>query len=177
MATNLKAIHSKIALVRSSGAKLNELIHETALMILEHAQKHGDCTPAFQLVLAMPASMRRSMLIQWFATFSPIRIKTDFSGVGMLKPTSKGYTDFDIEAASVTPFYVMAEGTPENAPKMLDFMAILNLVKKAVERIESEADEGHIAEDDKAPALALAKSIRSVLKGNVAPSTEGVTLN
>lgn len=140
--------------------KVNEYVHETAVMIMEHALKCGDCTTAQGLVMAMPASIRREMMILWFKSFSPIVVKNDDKWrAKMHKEGSKLYVPFDIEAAKATPFYTLAEKNKERAP--LDFDALLKMVERLATQIEKRVENGEVAEE----AIATAEDVARRLKG------------
>ena len=91
------------------GHEKDEAAHLAAMMILEKAEKHGDCSHAAELAkLLSPA--RRENLRAWFARFSPISVdisrkqhKAHFfkSANGERKP-------FDLAGARRTPFYKLA---------------------------------------------------------------------
>lgn len=142
---SLKKIDSQIKRVTTNGAKLNQLIHSTAMLIAQHAADHGDCTRALTLVKAMPASMRRTMLVLWFNTFTPIRVIFQNDKVGMVKETAKGFTPFDLEAGEATPFYELAEQNAEKEP--LDFDKLIALLPALAKRIEKKIENGEVAEE------------------------------
>lgn len=143
---SVKKINSNIRFITTNGDKLNARIHETAVMIAEHAKEHGQCTLALALVKAMPASMRRTMLVLWFATFTPIRVVEKNDKVGMLKSDAKGFTPFDIEAGTAKPFYELAKDKPEADDLTTDGVnkAIASLIARLTKRI----DEGKVAAND-----------------------------
>lgn len=155
--TTLKKIDANLKRITTNGHKLNVLIHDTGMLILEHAKEHGDCTRALSLVKAMPASMRRTMLIQWIETFSPIRVRFNDDKVGMLKEKAKTYTPFDLKGAAATPFYEMAEATPEKAP--LTYEQVLAMLPALAKRIQKRAEEGEIEENAIEKSLKLAKAL------------------
>lgn len=154
---SLKVIDRQIKTIVTNAAKLNVLIHETAVLIAEHAKEHGDCTRALSLVKAMPASMRRTMLVLWFDTYTPIRVVDKNDKVGMLKPEQKGYTPFDIEGGKETPFYELAEQNPEAG--ILDFDKLVALVGRLGKQIEKRIEEGKVAEADVESAKAIARTV------------------
>lgn len=162
---SLKKIDANIKTVTTNAAKLNTLIHETGVMVLEHAKEHGDCTRALSLVKAMPASMRRTMLVLWFETYSPIRVKFTADKVGILKADAKNFTDWDIEGAKATPFFELAEQNPE---KSYDFEALVKMVQGLAKQIEKKVEEGKVPDADKASALALAAKVSGLKLGRVA---------
>lgn len=142
---SLKSIDQRIRRIVTNSAKLNVLIHETAVMVAKHASEHGDCTRALSLVKAMPASMRRTMLVLWFNTYTPIRVVLTNDKVGMLKPEAKGYVPFDIEGGSETPFYELAEQNAESQP--LDFDKLVAMLPALAKRIEKKIENGEVADD------------------------------
>lgn len=148
---SLKKIDIRIASIARNSTALNDQIHGTAVMILEHAKEHGDCTRALALVKAMPASMRRTMLVLWFNTFSPIRVVEKNDKVGMLKADAKGFTDWDVEGAKAKPFYELAKNKPEADDLTTEGVnkAIASLIARLTKRI----DEGKVAANDKDAVL------------------------
>ncbi len=158
----LKDINKNIKLITTAGARLNVLIHETAMLIVMHAKEHNDCSPALRLAFAMPASMRRQMLVMWFQTFTPIRMNLDNNKVGLLKPEQKGYTPFDLEAADATPFYVMAEQNKEGSNKTYDFAALVAMVSSLSKRIDKMVEENKVKEEDTASAKAISERLSSL---------------
>jgi len=167
--SNLSNINKNIKLVTTAGAKLNGLIHETAMMIAEHAKEHGDCSPALRLAFAMPASMRRTMLVLWFQTFTPIRMNLDNNKVGMLKPEQKGYTPFDLESGDSTPFFLLAEQNKEASSKTYDYAAIIAMVWQLSKRIDKLVEDGKVPEDDQPTAKAISERIASLKFSRVVP--------
>lgn len=155
---SLKQIDQKIRRITTNAQKLNELIHETAVMVAEHAKEHGDCTRALTLVKAMPASMRRTMLVLWFNTYTPIRVVFTNDKVGILKESAKGYTPFDIESGKETPFYELAEQNAETQP--LDFDKLIAMLPALAKRIEKKVEEGEVEEN----AVPIANNIATTLK-------------
>ncbi len=150
---SLKKIDSNIKRIVTNANKLNMLIHETGMLVLEHAAEHGDCTRALTLVKAMPASMRRTMLILWFNTYSPIRVNLNNDKVGLLKDGAKGYVPFNIDGARETPFFQLAEENPE---KSYDFAALVKMVERIGKQIEKKIEDGKVPAEDVPSAKAIA---------------------
>lgn len=167
---SLKKIDSNIKRIVTNAAKLNVLIHETALLVLGHAAEHGDCTRALALVKAMPASHRRTMLIAWFDKYSPIRVILANDKVGMLKDTAKGFVAFNVEGATAEPFYAIAEATPEKPP--FDLNAMLKFIESAAKRVQTQIDEGRVPDADVSTAQALIASIKAVKVERVVPAND-----
>jgi hypothetical protein len=99
-------IVDRIYVVKRTGrSDANAFIHETALLILRHAEKYQDASAARQLVEALPATFRRNLLIAWFGEFSPISIKSETMRLRMRKPEERRYRPFDLGQAARIPFF------------------------------------------------------------------------
>lgn len=159
-ATTLKAIDKNIKMVATSGAKLNKLIHDTAMQIANHAKEHGDCTRALMLAKAMPASMRRTMLVLWFHTFTPIRVMLQNDKVGISKEGAKLYVDWNLEEGDQTPFYELAEQNPEQQP--MDIEKILGLIAGLAKRIEKKVEEGAVKPEAVEGAKSLSRALSAI---------------
>lgn len=147
--------------ITTNGDKLNAYIHETAMMIATHAKEHGDCSIANDLIMALPASMRREMLILWFSKFTPIVTKNDSAWVAkMHKEGTKLYVPFDLEAGKETPFWKLAEENKEREP--LDFDGLVALVKRLATTIEKKVEKGEVRDSDVASAKAMAAQISAL---------------
>lgn len=169
----LKNIDRNIRTITTNAAKLNMLIHTTGIMVLEHAKEHRDCTRALALVKAMPASMRRTMLVLWFETYSPIRIREANDKVGILKEAAKGYTDWNIEGAKEMPFFELANQNPE---KSYSFDDLVKMVERLSKQIEKKIADGKVPEDDVASAQALAITIGGLKVERVKPANNNADL-
>jgi hypothetical protein len=171
----LKAIDAATVKFTTNAAKLNDQAHSLALSILKHAAPvdaggfgHGDCTRALMLVKAMPASMRRTMLIQWFAKYSPIAVKLSDQGdnVGYTASYGKLTTDaaklskWDIAGADAEPFWKLAEGTPEE--KVYDLKTLLKMLEGLAKRIDAIADKDGIEPTVAAHAKRIAGEVRTI---------------
>jgi len=154
---SLKVIDKNIKTITTNAAKLNVLIHQTAMLIMGHAKEHGDCSRALTLVNAMPASMRRTMLVAWFDKYSPIRVVQTNNRVGILKATAKNYVEWNLEGADAEPFYELAEAIPEKPA--LDFAALVEMVKRLGKTIEKKIDDGAVVDTDIESAKALARAV------------------
>lgn len=153
----------RLTRITTNAQKLNEYIHETGMMILRHAQEHGDCTFALKLVLAMPASMRRTMLIAWFEKYSPIVVKlpTDKLPDGKVG-INKGKTanPFDLDGADAEPFYALAETVAED--KTYTLAELIKMVQGVGKRIASKVEKGEVADNDREAAVKLAASVEAL---------------
>jgi hypothetical protein len=154
MANNYKAIAKRIAYVGTNMDKMNSYIHDTGVLIMEYANANGNPTLALDLAKAMPASMRRTMLIKWFAKYSPIAVKLgDSEGIGFnakyvnLKKAEAKAAAWDIEGAEAEPFYLMAEKEAE-APKELTYADLVAMFASIGKRIQGKLDENLVAAND-----------------------------
>ncbi len=154
---SLKIIDKNIKQIVTNATKLNMLIHSTAMLVIEHAKEHGDCTRALTLVNAMPASMRRTMLVLWFDKFTPIRVVLSNDKVGILKPAAKGYVEWDIDTARETPFFQLAEENPEAG--VFDFDKLVALVSRLGKTIDKKIEDGKVKDEDVASAKAMSIAI------------------
>lgn len=142
------AIDRRIKTLTTSSAKLNDYIHETAMQIITHADKHNDCSAALRLFTAFPKSFKRDLFLQWLKAFTPIRINASTGKVGMLKDTNIKFVAFNIEAAAAKPFYDM-----EKAPASTKIMTVDSetealakyldgRIKRIEEALEASDEEG-----------------------------------
>lgn len=184
MKTDLKTIDANIALVRTNGEKFNQLIHETAMMVMNHAKEHGDCSRAQHLVMAMPASMRRTSLIAWFTDYSPIVVKNDENwNARMQKPeTATGkpnplFHPFNLEAAENDPWWKHAERTREAGFVPLKFEDMVKQVEQFASRIIKQIDDGKVADEDLESAKALARTLEDLHFTKVKQKAENATAN
>lgn len=172
----------RFARITTSYEKANAYVHETAMMILEHANEHKDCSTAQGLVLAMPASQRREMLILWFSTFSPIVVKNNDDWASRMQPeTLKNgdknplFVPFDLEAAAAKPWFELAKENKERAP--LDDEGILKLISQLAGRLEKMVEKGEIQQGlkDAVPSIVgQLKKIRVPKAKNDDDATEEV---
>ena len=171
---SLKAIQTGIKGVARSAVKLNEDIHKVALACLDHCHNYGDVVnTAARLVDAMPLSHRRSLLIQWFAAFSPISIskKGDtmtghLTGRADAKKGEEGFRDWNIEAAKATPFYAMPQAAVE--PDVPTYESIHSNIVAFVKRLENRIKgndkmPGMEAGEEKDKAVAELEAIRKAV--------------
>lgn len=153
--TSLSACNKIITNIARSATKLNETIHNAALLVAEHARNYGDTTPCASLVDAMPMSHRRSLLINWFDAFTPVGVAKD-GKTGKMKAHLKGRADereamWKLAAGKATPFYAMPD--VEREPDVPTYDTVHDNIVAFVKRIENKAKEIP-NEDDQRRALA-----------------------
>lgn len=143
------------------GKALQRDIHKAAVaaMIFSLPEKQGgnlNATPSLQLCQGLTAGMPRNKVINWFTTFTNIRITVTNGGktwqASMLKPGEDGFKalkDEDIQAAIDCPYW---DNDPEADVPPLDIdKAIAALIKKATTAIK----DGKVTNPERA-ALQLA---------------------
>ncbi len=160
---SLKKIDANIRLITTNAAKLNGRIHDTAVLIAAHAEEHGDCTRALALIKAMPASMRRAMLILWFNTFTPIRVSLANDKVGMLKDGQKGFVAFDVEGGNALPFYELAKEEKEDTGEatLADVLAMMERLAKRVSKLVAD---GKVVANDREAIETHVKGLEAMAK-------------
>lgn len=153
--------------------KINQYVHETAMLILNHAKEHGDCSTAQGLVNAMPRSARKLALVSWFSKFSPIVVKDDDNWVAkMHKEDTKLFVPFDIEGAAETPWFDLADTM--GAEKVYNLDDILKIGPAAdAKRIRQRIEKGEV----EPAAVAAAEAYADYLEGIKIPSFRSIVAN
>jgi hypothetical protein len=161
-------MQDRFAKITTDYAKINTYVHDTAVMIAEHAKEHGDCSTAQGLVMAMPASARREMLILWFKLFTPIVVKNEDDWTAkMHKEGTKLFVPFDIEAGKAKPFYELANENKERGPMTLE--ELLALVPQLAKRINKKIEDGEVSDEALPTAEALAAQLSKLNVKTVKP--------
>jgi hypothetical protein len=145
---DLKKIDAAIRQVKTNGAKWNTLVHTTAVAILNHAQANGDCTRALALVEAMPKSVKRAALIEWFAEYSPIGMNVKERKVRFHKADAKAYRPFDVEKAEANPWFKREKAQGEDLPDTTLDEAHKRIFKLA-KALQTRIDNGEVAANDR----------------------------
>lgn len=147
---------------------INKFVHDTAVLIVKHAMEHRDCSTAQGLVMAMPASSRREMLILWFSKFTPIVVKNSDDFTSQIRKTTDNlYVEFNIEDGEAMPFYELAKQVKERAP--LQFEDIVLIPGKQAKRLEAALADGKVAEDEIETVKALIAALRNIKVRHVKP--------
>lgn len=142
--------------------KINQYVHETAMLIINHAKEHGDCSTAQGLVNAMPRSARKLALINWFGKFSPIVVKDDPEWVAkMHKEGTKLFVPFDIEGAAETPWYDLADSMGAEKVYSLDDLLKIGPAADA-KRIRQRIEKGEVEASAVPAALAYAEYLEGI---------------
>ena len=170
---SLKKIDANLVRIVKNSAALNVLVHATAILIMTHATKSGDCSRALTLVKSLPASFRKEPLLTWFHKYSPLRVVPVNNVVGMLTKDDKDYKPFNLSKAAAEPFYMIAEKTPEKTPEPLGFAAMLKWFESQATAWEKKADdETKVKPEDRRTALELARILRSVKLTHMEPGND-----
>jgi hypothetical protein len=132
--TDVKAIDLAIKSIQSRGSKLSKDIHVTAVSCLNHIEKHGDITLLNRLVVALPGGWRSNAVKAWAEAFGKVNYDTKAKAFVYDKAKKS-----NIEGAmEISP----EDFKPEPEYKPMDLAAeIAKLIKKAEERVNSEADK------------------------------------
>src|SRR5690242_7209525 len=95
--------------IATHGAKLFELVVQTALAGLVLCEETGEARHMLRLYSALPMGYRRKAFVLWVQAFSPIRFIEENSNVRLQKVGAKGYTPFDHAGAAATNFEEFSE--------------------------------------------------------------------
>lgn len=177
-------IDEKIVLFTTDRAKLQNLGHQIALMVLNHAAPEdagvnacgtGDCTRATKLAAEMPNSWA-AQLSSWFEAFSPIRlngakvaycdeykalkISPDMTPEQKQEIREHRLTWWKLEDAAIKPFSDFKEPTPQAKP--LDLAGLIKWLEAQAKGLEAKADGGKISPAEVETARALAEKLRAI---------------
>ena len=164
---NIKELNSKIKLIRTNGARLDNLIQEAALGCIEHAAEHGDVRPANQLWDAMPNGSRRNALGMYLVEYGAIRINT---GKDKEQARFKYKKDFetDLAAARAVMWYSLKleKDLAEEFNLSGKLQSLLKAYTKALsdgQAIKATPDEIQVLES-LAAALRVQENIKATVK-------------
>jgi hypothetical protein len=141
---DIKQFNRNVRTIATSGKKLDELVHTTAVAGLVLIQADGNATRMDQLLQALPKGYRRQGFVLWVQAFSPIRWNGD-GKVGVMKATAKTFTPFDVEGANAVPFW---DFTQENKPGTLSLDAIMAILKRESDKLAKADENGDILDDE-----------------------------
>lgn len=162
--TTLQQIDKNITYIKTTGKNVQQRIHDTAVMIMEHSANHGDCSRALTLVQAMPKGMRRALVVKWFDKFSPIAInivdkRPNDSSVRIRKMDSKKYVPYNLAGAKAVPWYTIEpEVMPDNT---WDEDAVNAKVISLATSLENRLKDGRIAPDAVERTRALVEMLKA----------------
>lgn len=137
---DVNAIRADIDTIKTNGAVLDDLIHETAVSCLAHAEAHGDVTLCSRLVQAMPRSSRSKALVHWFTQFGPLHFSKKEQGFVLAK--GKNVKKYDVAGAMETPFY---DFTSEREPLPFSIKRLIAMIER---KIEKGKEKGEVTQQD-----------------------------
>ena len=167
--TTKNDILARFTKIRSMGTEYNNYIHETAMALVHFIAPafvtsdgdsvcgaSGDVPLALALVEAMPASLRRTMMIEWFARFTPIRVKLGDKGNACgydakykaLKTDEEKAEWWSLSSAMDLPFFAIAEQVKEQDAKAYSIDDILKMLQKEADKYAKKIAEGKVEPRD-----------------------------
>lgn len=138
-------IRASIKKVGDLGAEFASTLHMTGVQTLLHAEKHGDCTLALELVLSVKDNVPGYVwqgLVSWFRKYSPIHFYVDDAGknaVRLLKADEKGYKPFNSADADANPAAEDQAVKKRTDTKIEPFS--IKLAKKRIQSLLSQAEK------------------------------------
>lgn len=153
---DIKQFNKNVKTIALSGAKLDALVHATAVAGLVLIQADGNATRMDQLLQALPKGYRRQGFVLWVQAFSPIRWNGD-GKIGLQKPEAKTYTAFNPVDAEAVPFW---DFTQEAVPGKLSLEAILAILKREADKLaKADVETGEIRDEE--------GKVKYVVEGNI----------
>lgn len=74
---SLAEINKAIASIKTSGAKLDKMIQDTGVAVLEHFAEHKDTGVVNRLYLALPKGARRSAMTSWLLAYGALVVNPE----------------------------------------------------------------------------------------------------
>lgn len=154
--------------IKTSGAKLEQQVHQAAVSALYHAGEHGDVTGMKRLIDVLPGFARRNALIAWAIAFGKFAPSEDGKSVDYAK-----HATTDLEKGEATPFW---EFKPEAPFKPFDLQAEL---AKLVARAEkaSKDERNSLDSDDLIAVRQLAANAKPAVVKEVVPANDTADLS
>lgn len=166
MSDNLKKINANIASIKRRSGALRATIAETAVMVIEHAKEHGNCTPALRLVEAVPMASERVKLVQWFTAFSPINVTWNADvtkrRVGLRLPDAKLFNEYNLDGAKANPYYDYGKSDDDQTADLLGAGDVNDMISKLVKRLRGRLERGEVAANDREAIAAKVTALQSV---------------
>lgn len=168
-----KIVSRNIATIKTSGAKLSGLMHDTAMLIMQHARKSGDVSKMTSLANALPVHVKTQDLESWTKQFGPISVKeTEKNGrVFTMRQTWDSADLWNLEEAQKTPFWTPKAKTVPNhdfdvTKELLRLVAKYDAAKEHKGKILGERVLIEAIRDMAASPVAVAASLREVKAAN-----------
>ena len=148
--TDLEVIKNNIKDIRTGSIKLQNLIQQTAIMVMTHHAEENNTTPINNLISAMGAGLKAKTLIEYIKAFSKADYDEDSK---KFVHNKKGF--FDLEGATACHW---VDFKPEPKAKATDFMKqVKTLALKAVKELPEMKQKDQINAANQ--VLALAKTL------------------
>jgi len=147
-------IEKNIKSIAVRGKNLRDLIHNTAVLCVEHAQQHGDYSLYTRLVDTCKElkSIRSNSVIEWFVHFGGAEyVQVEGEKGKHFKKNRKA--TIDLAGAKANPIWDWAKPEPEYKPYDLR-KAIIMAVKQAEKHMDDEGKP--LTEEDFIPSDMLA---------------------
>lgn len=131
----IKQINLNIRAIAKFGLKLDIMLHETGVAIMQHAETHGDYTAVNRMLAVFPKNSRKLAYIAWFEAHTPFNYDAKLEAFKRPKNAKRA---FMIEEATAVPFW---EYSKEVAPKVKDIDAMIAFVVKSITKALEEGKE------------------------------------
>ena len=135
--TDMDVIKTNIKSIRTGSIKLQNLIQETAIMVMTHHAEENNTTPMNNLITAMGAGLKAKTLIEYMKAFA----KADYDDESKkFVHNKKGF--FDLDGATSCHW---VDFKPETKTKETDFLkAIKTMATKATKELPKMTDKQQI---------------------------------
>lgn len=144
---------------KAMGTRIQNAMIQSAL----HAHKHGDLTLLTALYQSLCTSQRKETLKQFIIAMFPVKYEVTDAKKNVAQFVMDSERDsWDFETAIKTPFHLWKE---EKAPQQLTLAAILKMLERVVDKVDSAKDKGKTVD----PAI---ESIANAVRGIVDSSTK-----
>lgn len=166
MTMTLKQINQGIGQVKRSYGAANEKVQSLALAIIEHSQKHGDCSPAARLARALPKKMRPS-LTGWLAAFSPIAVRIGETvkddTVSLRKTDHPKYKAYDLKGANALKWF---DFEAETQAELITLTKFREGIAAYIKRLENKVKNGEFVKEDIPSIEADIRSFHALYQNN-----------
>lgn len=159
-------VKSNIKTIATNAAAWLNLVQDTAIACMYHAREHGDVTLAQTLVLAIPATEKRTQqrvqLVSWFGAYSPIVVKNELDWPGKLNKSGKvAERGFRIDDATKNPWFLHGDKKSEDK-QPLTLAALIERYRGMASFIDKQINEKKLDANDVMAARMFATHIRGV---------------
>lgn len=123
-------LNKSIAFIAKAGAKLDQMIQNTGVDVLEHFEQHKDTGVVNRLFLALPQGARKTAMASWLLAYGALVVNTDATSRKEQPFRYDGSKATNSEAASTDMWY---SHKPEKAiDEVFDLQkAVMAILRKA----------------------------------------------